>query len=328
MPVNSMRDALGLILSELGSDVSDLVVITADVGKATRAYVFGERFPERYFNVGIAEQHLISFAAGLASAGAKPVVCAFSMFLMRAWEQIRNTVGRMNLNVKIVGTHAGLSDHADGSSHQSLEDIALMRVIPNMSVVVPADVKDILRSLPIIIKEVRGPLYFRIGRDYSPPITDNYDYEYELGKAYILEEGDDIAIIAAGPVLSDALEAAKSLEKLGIKATVVNLINVKPIDEEVIVRIARKCGRIITVEEHSTLGGIGGAVAEVLARNYPTPMKFIGINGYGRSAKNVRELLDFYGVNSKSIIKASLELMKTNEEILNRFPPQGFYRPS
>ncbi len=312
MNVITPRDAVGSVLVELGSELEDLVVITADVGKATRAYFFGKRYPGRYYNVGIAEQHMISFAAGLASAGARPVVCAFSMFICRAWEQIRNTIGRMNLNVKIVGTHAGFSDHADGSSHQSLEDIAVMRVIHNMSVVVPADVKDILRSLPVLIREVKGPLYFRVGRDYSPSITDDYDYEYGLGKVFVIEEGDDIAIIAAGSVLLSALEAAQNLRKLGIEATVVNLMNVKPIDESALERIARKCGRVVTVEEHSTIGGVGAAVAEVLAQKYPVPMKMIGVNGYGRSARSVAELLNFYGLNSESIVKASLELLRKN----------------
>lgn len=310
MAINSPRDAVGTVLRELGSELENLVVITADVGKATRAYLFGSKFPERYFNVGIAEQHMISFAAGLASAGALPVVCAFSMFITRAWEQIRNTLGRMNLNVKIIGTHSGFSDHADGSSHQSLEDIALMRVVHNMSVVVPADVKDILRSLPVIVKEVKGPLYFRVGRDYSPSITDEYDYEYRPGMVYILEEGDDLAIMAAGPVLQDALEASHKLKRYGIKSTVVNLINVKPMDDGVIEKIARSCGRVITVEEHSVVGGVGAAVTEVLAQRYPVPMRFIGVTGYGRSAKNVRELLDFYGLNSETIVKTSLELVK------------------
>lgn len=308
MVINTPRDAIGTVLCELGSEVADLVVITADVGRATRANLFGSKFPDRYFNVGIAEQHMVSFAAGLASAGAVPVICAFSMFITRAWEQIRNTLGRMNLNVKIIGTHSGFSDHPDGSSHQSLEDIALMRVIHNMSVVVPADVKDILRSLPVIIKEVKGPLYFRVGRDYSPSITDEYDYEYRPGNVYILEEGSDLAIVAAGPVLQDALEASYKLKKYGIKSTVINLINVKPTDEGVIEKVARNCGRIVTIEEHSVFGGVGSTIAEILTQRYPVPMKVIGVLGYGRSAKSVRELLDFYGLNSESIVKASLEL--------------------
>jgi len=313
--IESMRDAVGMVLSELGSELDDLVVVTADVGRATRAYMFGKKYPSRYFNVGIAEQHLISFAAGLAAVGARPVVCAFSMFLMRAWEQIRNTVGRMNLNVKMVGTHAGFSDHADGSSHQSLEDIALMRTIHNISVVVPADVKDVLRSLPVIVKDVKGPVYYRVGRDYTPSITDNYDYVYELGKAYILEEGYDIAIMSAGPVLLESLVAAKELKRLGISAAVVNLINIKPIDEVLIESMARKCGRIITVEEHAIYGGIGSAVAEVVTQKYPVPMKFIGVVGYGKSAKNVKELWNYYGLNSEAIMKASLELLKLDVNI-------------
>ena len=308
--IESVRDAVGMVLSELGSELDDLVVVTADVGRATRAYMFSRRYPSRYFNVGIAEQHLVNFAAGLAAAGARPVVCAFSMFLMRAWEQIRNTVGRMNLNVKIVGTHAGFSDYADGSSHQSLEDIALMRTIHNMSVVVPADVKDVLRSLPAIVKDVRGPVYYRVGRDYTPSITDNYDYEYEFGRAYVLEEGYDIAIISAGPVLLESLIAAKELKKLGVSTTVVNLINIKPIDEVLLESIARRCGRIITVEEHTIYGGIGSAVAEVVIQKYPVPMKFIGVVGYGRSAKNVKELWDYYGLRSEVIVKTVLELLK------------------
>jgi transketolase len=252
----------------------------------------------------------VNFAAGLAAAGARPVVCAFSMFLMRAWEQIRNTVGRMNLNVKIVGTHAGFSDYSDGSSHQSLEDIALMRTLHNMSVVVPADVKDVLRSLPAIVKNVKGPVYYRVGRDYTPSITDNYDYEYEFGRAYVLEEGYDIAIISAGPVLLESLIAAKELKKLGVSTTVVNLINIKPIDEVLLESIARRCGRIITVEEHTIYGGIGSAVAEVVIQKYPVPMKFIGVAGYGRSAKNVKELWDYYGLRSEVIVKTVLELLK------------------
>ncbi|MEM1982796.1 MAG: transketolase C-terminal domain-containing protein [Sulfolobales archaeon] len=309
MTINSPRDAVGSVLCELGSEVADLVVVTADVGKATRAHLFGSKYPERYFNVGIAEQHMVSFAAGLASAGAIPVICAFSMFITRAWEQIRNTLGRMNLNVKIIGTHSGFSDHADGSSHQSLEDIALMRAIHNMSVVVPADVKDVLRSLPVVIKDVKGPVYFRVGRDYSPSITDNYDYEYRPGKVYILEEGDDIAIIAAGPVLYDALEASQKLKKLGVKSTVINMINVKPTDEAMIEKVARNCGRVITIEEHYVFGGIGATVAEILVQRYPVPMKIIGVTNYGRSAKTVRELLDHYGLNSDTLTKASLELL-------------------
>ncbi|MEM2220996.1 MAG: transketolase C-terminal domain-containing protein [Ignisphaera sp.] len=305
-----MRDVVGEILASLGEEVRDLVVITADVGRSTRVYRFGQKFPDRYYNVGIAEQHMIDFAAGLASAGAQPIVAAFAMFVLRAWEQIRNTVARMNLNVKIIATHAGYSDHADGSSHQALEDIAVMRAIPNMNIVVPADIADIKRSLRSIVADVRGPVYYRIGRDYAPPVTDGHDYEFALGKAYTLRDGYDVTIVGAGPILYEALTAAETLGKMGISTSVINLLTVKPIDVESIERAARATGCIVTVEEHVVYGGIGSAVAEVVAERYPVPMRFIGARTFGRSAKSVRELLEYFNIDSRSIVKACLEVIK------------------
>ncbi|MEM4976865.1 MAG: transketolase family protein [Desulfurococcaceae archaeon] len=301
------------MLRELGNEVEDLVVVTADMGKPTRVHIFWKEFPSRYFNVGISEQHMISFAAGLASVGARPVVVAFSIFLMRAWEQIRNSVDRMNLNVKIIGTHAGFSDHADGASHQALEDIALMRVLPNMKIVIPADVADIERSLSYILKHVDGPLYYRIGRDFAPPITVDHEYKFELGKGYILREGSDVAIIGAGTILYEALVAAEQLEREGIYAAVVNLLTVKPIDSELLENIARKTGRVVTVEEHMVYGGIGSAVAEVLAQKYPTPIRFIGTTQYGRSGRSVKELWDFFNIDTKAIVGKCRELVKNED---------------
>ena len=306
----SMRDTFGKLLAELGEKNKDIVVVTADVGDSTRAMYFREKFPDRYFNVGISEQDMINFAAGLSAVGFKPIVVDFAMFIMRAWEQIRNSVARMNLDVKIVATHSGYSDSGDGSSHQSLEDIALMRVLPNMKVIVPADPEDIKRSLPVIVEELRGPLYYRIGREYSPSITAGLDYDFKLGKAYVLRDGDDIAIMGAGVVLWDALKAAEELEKMGISAAVINLFSIKPIDEDTIEYYARKTGRVITIEEHSIYGGIGSAVAEVLAKRYPAKMRFIGATTFGRSARSQRDLLDYYGINYKSVISAALELVK------------------
>ncbi len=308
--LTGMRDVIGEILIELGKEISDLVVITADVGKPTRVYNFGQKFPDRYYNVGIAEQHMIDFAAGLASAGALPIVAAFAMFILRAWEQIRNTVARMNLNVKIVATHAGYSDHADGSSHQALEDIAVMRVIPHVNVVVPADIADIRRSFRAIVAEVRGPVYYRIGRDYAPPITEDHNYEFTLGRAYTLRDGHDVTIIGAGPILYEALIAAEMLKKMGVSASVINLLSIKPIDVDTIEKTARATGRIVTIEEHVIYGGIGSAVAEVIAERYPVPMRFIGAKTFGRSAKSVRELLDYFNINSKAIVKTCLEVIK------------------
>lgn len=307
--ISSMREAFGRMLVKLGEEDKDIIVITADVGDSTRAAYFREKFPDRYFNVGIAEQDMVNFAAGLAAVGKKPVAVDFAMFLMRAWEQIRNTIGRMNLNVKLIATHSGYSDSGDGSSHQALEDIALMRTLPNMKVIIPADAADVERSLPVIMKDV-GPLYFRIGRDYSPPITSSMDYKFEIGRAYVLRDGDDLAIMGAGVVLWDALKAAEELEKMGISTAVINVPSIKPIDEATIEYYARKTGRIITIEEHTIYGGVGSAIAEVVVQKYPVAMRFIGSTTYGRSARSQRDLLDYFGFTPANIVKKALELMR------------------
>jgi len=305
----SFREEFGKLLIEIGEKSDRVVVVTADVGLSTRASMFGEKFRNRYFNVGIAEQHLIGFAAGLAIAGAIPVATAFAEFILRGWEQIRNSVARMNLDVKIVATHAGYSDYADGASHQALEDIALMRVLPNMAVVVPADTADLRRCFEKLVLEYRGPTYIRLGRDYAPPVTEDVDYEYEVGKAYILKDGHDVAIIGAGVVLHEALVAAKELDKRGVSAYVVNLLNIKPIDVDTIVAVAKKTERVVVVEEHMVYGGVGSAVAEVLVQRYPVPMRLLGATSFGRSAKSQQELLSYYGLDSKSITKTVLEVM-------------------
>ncbi len=308
-----MRETFGRILASLGEIHRELVVITADVGDSTRASYFRDRFPSRYYNVGISEQHMVNFAAGLAATGIKPLVASFAMFLMRAWEQIRNTVARMNLDVKFVATHSGYSDSVDGSSHQALEDIALMRVIPNMRVVVPADSFEIMRSLPKIIAEERGPIYYRIGRDYSPPITAGVSDEFKLGKATVLRDGGDIAIIGAGVVLWSALEASKELARIGIRAAVIDMATIKPIDEDIVEKYARKTGAIVTIEEHSIYGGLGSAVAEVVVRRYPAPMKILGATGFGRTAKSQEELIEHFGLGKSSVVKAALEVIRSDK---------------
>lgn len=303
----SMRDSVGRALVDAGLRYNDLYVITADVGNSTRAIWFRERFPERYIDVGIAEQHMVNVASGLAIMGLRPVVVAFSMFIMRAWEQIRNTVARMNLNVKIIGTHSGLSDYADGSSHQVLEDIALMRVLPNMTVIVPADPEETYSAILAAI-DYKGPVFIRVGRDYGPRISTGG--EFKIGKATVLRDGDDVAIIGAGPVLWDALMAANELAKMGISAMVVNLSTIKPVDSDTIISAAKKTGAVLTVEEHSTHGGVGSAVAEVLASNYPVPMRIIGVDGFGRSARSTRQLMEYMGLTYRRIVDEALSLVK------------------
>jgi len=292
--LGSMRDAVGKALLHLGEIDGDVVVLTADVARSTRTKWFAERFPERFINTGISEQDMIGFAAGLALAGKKPYAAAFAMFMMRAWEQIRNTVDRMNLGVKLVATHSGFSDHGDGASHQCLEDIALMRVLHNMTVVVPADAPQAYKAL-IALHEHPGPAYIRIGRDYSPQVTDP-GAEYRLGRLEILRDGDDAAIVSAGPLLAQALEAARELERRGYSVAVANMHTVKPVDAAGLVRLAQRTGLVIVVEEHMPRGGVFGAVAETLAQTHPVPVIPIAAKGYGHSARSVTDLYERHGL--------------------------------
>jgi transketolase len=305
-PQFSMREALGATLARLGEDNDRLVVITADVGESTRARYFGERFPGRYFNVGISEQDLIGIAVGFALGGYVPVAVAYAMFMMRGWEQVRNSLDRMNLNVKLVATHAGLSDFADGPSHQALEDIALMRSLNNMVVIAPADAWDVERVLPRVI-EHKGPVYVRIGRDYSPPITMDMDYEFRIGELYSIVDGDDVAIMGYGPVLYNAVQAALNLRKMGVSAGVYNVPTIKPLNEDFIRRIARRVGRIIVVEEHSPRGGLGSAIAELVSGM--ARVRIFGVNGYGHWGRSEEELLRFYGLDEESIMDSALKLL-------------------
>ncbi len=309
---SSMRDSVGRALLRLGEEDPDVVVVTADVGRSTRAYWFARRFPGRYVNVGVAEQDMAGFAAGLALAGKKPYAVSFAVFMMRAWEQIRNTIDRMRLNVKLVATHSGFSDYGDGSSHQSLEDIALMRVLHNMVVVVPADPPQAYKALLRLHEEVKGPAYVRVARDYSPVITDP-EAEYRLGRLEVLRDGSDVAVVSAGPVLAQALEAAEMLEKQGVSVAVANLHTVKPVDTSGLVRLAEKTSLVVVVEEHLPHGGIYSTVAEVLAQHYPAPIHPIAAQGYGHSARSIMDLYARHGLTAEQIaykIKTILHMYK------------------
>jgi len=315
----TIRDAAGRALLELGERDERVVVLTADVARSTRTSWFGERFPERFVNIGISEQDMAGFAAGLALAGKKPYMAAFAMFIMRAWEQIRNSIDRMRLDVKILATHSGFSDHGDGASHQSLEDIALMRVLHNMTVVIPADAPQAYNAILALHESVEGPVYFRLGRDYSPLVTDPGD-SFTLGKIQVLVDGGDIALVSAGPILGQVIEAARILEReWGVKATVVNLHTVKPLDVEGLARIASSHERIIVVEEHFPRGGIYGAVAEALASTRPARVDVIAAVGYGRSARSVLDLYRIHGLDSKSLARRIVGIIGEK----TRLPPRG-----
>lgn len=296
--IESFREAFGRALVELGREEGRLVVLDADVKDSTKTVYFARAYPERFFQVGISEQDMVSMAAGFAIAGKIPVASAFAAFLMRAWEQIRNTVARDNLNVKLVSTHSGFSDHMDGSSHQCLEDVAITRVLPNMTVVVPADAPSVYPLLKQVV-ELEGPVYMRLGRDYAPRVYEKP--ELELGKASVLREGDDVLLIANGVMVSVALDVAKTLEEKEISAGVVDLHTVKPLDEETLLKLGSRVETIVTLEEHSVYGGLGGAVAELFSEKMPKRVIRIGTTEFGRSSRDYVSLLDRYGLTAEKV---------------------------
>lgn len=279
----SLRDEFGDALVELGRMYEDLVVLDADLSRSTRTHKFAQEYPGRFFNVGISEQDLMGTAAGLALEGKIPVTSTYAVFAGRAWEQIRNTIARSGLNVKIVVTHAGLSNFADGSSHQSVEDIAIMRAIPGMTIIVPSDAVEMKGALRAAV-EFRGPVYMRLGRD--APLVFDRDYRYELGRCVLLRDGKDVAVVAAGIMVGKALEAAELLQERGISVCVLDVHTIKPLDGEGIIRAASRTGAVVTAEEHSVIGGLGGAVSELLSENSPVPIERVGIRDmYGQSGE-------------------------------------------
>lgn len=303
-----MRVVFGKLLVELGIKRDDLYVVDADSASHTMISLFAEKFPERYVNVGISEQDMVGVAAGIASCEKKVVICTYSMFLMRAWEQIRNLICRAQLDVKIVGTHAGISDFGDGASHQCFEDVALARVMPGMKVFVPADPIE-LRSCFEELVNVRGPAYVRIGRDEDEKVYD--ECNCRLGVANVVRDGSDVTIIAMGGMVAEALRAARELKLLGIDAAVIDSHTVKPIDRGTIVKYAKATGAVVTAEEHNVLGGLGSAVAEVLVSEYPVPMSFVGVRDtFGKSARSLADLRKFLGLTSSDIVNSVLKVVK------------------
>jgi transketolase len=306
MEPKSTRDAYGDALLKLG-DNSGVVVLDADLSTSTQTNKFAKKYPRRFFNVGCAEQNLIGVAAGFAVAEKTAFASTYAIFSTRAWEQIRNTVAHDNLNVKIAVSHAGLTNAPDGASHQSLEDIAIMRVIPNMTVIVPSDAVETEKA---VISETyrQGPAYIRLNRVKTPIIFDE-NYEFILGKPEKLADGDDLAIIATGTMVHQALEASKMLKNDNIDARVINMHTIKPIDTKSIVKIAKETGAVVTVEEHSIYGGLGGAVAEILSEKYSVPMRIIGVKDVFGESGEYEELLKKHGLTTMNIVKSAKELL-------------------
>ena len=295
------RESYGNALAELGKEHEDIVVLDADLAAATKTGVFKKAFPERHLDCGIAECNMIGVAAGLAATGKVPFASSFAMFAAgRAFEQVRNSVGYPKLNVKIGATHAGISVGEDGATHQCNEDIALMRTIPGMVVINPSDDVEAKAAVKAAY-EHQGPVYMRFGRLAVPVINDNEDYKFELGKGVVLREGKDVAIIATGLPVANCLEAAEKLAAEGIDAKVINIHTIKPLDEELIVAAAKETGKVVTVEEHSVIGGLGSAVCDVLCEQAPTKVLKIGVNDtFGESGPAV-ELVKKYGLDADSI---------------------------
>ena len=306
----SQLEHFGRALVDLGLLHEELVVLDPDVAASTKVTYFAERFPERFIRIGISEQDMIGVAAGLAASGKTPVACGFAMFMAcRSWEQISSSVARPGLNVKIVGSHSGLSPSADGDSHQTYGDVAVMRVIPEMKVVVPADAQEAVEALGAIV-DAHGPAYLRLSRG-ATPVVYNEGCEYILGRANILREGSDASVVANGVMVPMALEAAGRLSDEGISVRVLDMHTVKPLDTYATTKAAAETGAIVTAEEHSIIGGLGSAVAETLAVERPTPMERVGImDRFGESSRSYSALMAKMGLTSDAIGEAVREAVK------------------
>ncbi len=304
------RESYGNALKELAAENEDIIVLDADLAAATKTAIFKKAYPERFFDCGIAEADMMGVAAGLAACGKIPFASSFAMFAAgRAYEVVRNSIGYPGLNVKIGATHAGISVGEDGATHQCNEDIALMRTIPGMTIINPADDVE-ARAAVKAAAEMEGPVYLRFGRLAAPVFNDRESYEFELGKGVTLREGSDITIIATGLMVYEAVKASDELKKEGINAGVINIHTIKPIDKDIIITAAENSGILMTVEEHSIIGGLGSAVAEVVTENYPVPVIRIGVNDeYGHSGP-ATDLLKEYGLCAENIVSRVKKALK------------------
>lgn len=304
MDKKATREGYGDGLVALAEIRPDLVVLDADLAAATKTSIFKKAYPDRHFECGIAEQNMMGVAAGIASTGKLVFASSFAMFATgRAYEIVRNSIGYPGLNVKIGGTHGGISVGEDGATHQCNEDIALMRTIPGMTVINPADYIE-AKAAVLAMAEHQGPAYLRFGR-LAIPVFNSPDYKFELGKGVTLKDGKDITIIATGLMVAEAIEAGKALAEQGIDARVINIHTIKPIDRDIIVKAARETGKIVTVEEHSVIGGLGSAVGDVVLEEYPVPVAKIGINDVFGHSGAAKDLLVEYGLTAENIVKTT-----------------------
>ncbi len=302
------RDSYGSALKELGAVTENLVVLDADLAGATKTNIFQKAFPERHFDCGIAEANMIDVAAGLSTMGLVPFAATFAMFAAgRAYEQVRNTIGYPHLNVKIGATHGGISVGEDGASHQCCEDFALMRTIPGMTVMCPADDVE-ARQMVKAAYEMEGPVYMRFGRA-ATPVFHGEDFRFEIGRGEVLREGADVAVIATGIMVPEAIEAGKRLAEAGIDARIINMATIKPLDEELVLKAARECGKIVTVEEHSVIGGLGEAVCSLVSERCPVPVKRVGVNDEFGHSGPAAALLEQFGLCADNIVKQTKALL-------------------
>ena len=307
------RDGFGKALLELGRKNKDVVVLSADLTDSTRAGWFKKEFSDRFIGFGVAEQDMFGAAAGFALSGKIPFACTFGVFASgRAWDQIRISIAYMNLNVKIGGTHGGVSVGPDGATHQALEEITLMRMLPNMSIIVPSDAIEARRAT-IEAAKIKGPVYIRLGRNPAPVVTDEKS-PFTIGKANVLREGKDVAIFACGHMVHESLSASEILKKEGIDARVINLHTPKPIDKDIIIKAAKETQAIVTAEEHTIYGGFGSAISEVLVENYPVPVKMIGIKDKFGESGEPKELFRYFNIDAESIVKAAKEVIKRKKK--------------
>lgn len=303
------RESYGNALKELGAEFPELVVLDADLAAATKTGVFKKAYPDRHIDCGIAECNMIGIAAGLSLVGKIPFVSSFAMFAAgRAFEQVRNSVGYPHLNVKIGATHAGITVGEDGASHQCNEDIALMRTIPGMVVMCPADDIEAKAAVRAAL-EYEGPVYIRFGRAAVPVINDRPDYRFEIGKGSVLREGGDVTIVATGICVDSALQAAEMLAKDGVSAEVVSICTIKPLDEDLIVASAKKTGKVVTVEEHSVIGGLGSAVCDCLCAKHPVPVKKVGMQDVFGESGSAADLVHKYGLDAEGVYKSVKEFV-------------------